>query len=180
MARLTKALGVISIAMVLGACGGGGNTPDPVFTPTPTPPPPPPRVVAEGSGSLEADFLGRVNPFTTTLPGRIDATVDWTFATNDVDAVLVSGNCSFEQFEAASCPILASALSVTAKPERLSVQSAPAGTYTLFIGNAGPDDESVSFQVVLTPSAGAAALTTPRLQALPPKWRHLAGVVAIH
>lgn len=172
-------LGGAALTVALAACTGGVTEPPPPPPPTPVPVPPP-RVVAEGSGSLDAEFIARVRPFITTLPGRIDATVDWTFASNDVDAVLVSGDCSFERFTADQCPTLASALSVSSKPERLSVASAPPGTYTLFIGNVGPGDESISFQVVLTPSAGAAAAAAPAAgAAVPHKLRRLGGRVEI-
>jgi hypothetical protein len=59
---------------------------------------------------------------------------------------------SFEQFAAQQCTVLGVTVSETAKPEKVNVSSAAAGTYTLFIENVGPGDESLSFQVVLTPS----------------------------
>jgi hypothetical protein len=44
-----------------------------------------------------------------------------------------------------------------AKPRKISVTGAAAGTYTLIVGNAGPNDEAISYQVVLAPSASAAS-----------------------
>lgn len=172
--RRLSIVAVVALAALMAACGSDTVTPPPVPSPTPVPLPPP-RVVAEGSGSLEAGFVGQLAPFMTTLPGRIDATVDWTFATNDVDALLVAGNCSFEQVEAGECPILAAAVSASAKPERLTVPNVAPGIYTFFIGNAGPEDESVSFQIVLTPSAAAASTAPARGQAFPEKLRRLRG-----
>jgi hypothetical protein len=96
---------------------------------------------------------------TTTVAGSLTATVEWTFAGNDIDVYLISGNCSFEQFFAQQCPELAFSESTTAKPERITVAQAPAGAYTLFVWNIGPGDESWSFQVVLTPSASSAAFS---------------------
>jgi hypothetical protein len=114
-------------------------------------------VATQGNGfPLEAGFVGRV-PFTTTRAGALDATVDWTFATNDLDVALTRGDCSFEQFEAQQCTIAAFSISATAKPEKIRVDGAAAGAYTLFVENTGPGDESVSFQVVLTPSATGTA-----------------------
>jgi hypothetical protein len=55
------------------------------------------------------------------------------------------------------CTVLVFSVSTTAKPERIRTGNAAAGTYTLFIENTGPGDESLSFQVVLTPSAAGAA-----------------------
>ena len=138
----------------LSACGGNpagpsGGGP----TPTPPPTPPPPVVVIQQQGfALQVEFLGR-RPFTTTRAGALEAIADWTFATNDVDVAITRGDCSFDQFEAAQCEILAMTISTTTKPERANVQSAAVGTYTLFVANFGPTAESISYQVVLTPSA---------------------------
>lgn len=145
----------VALATTVAACGGGGGGGGGGVTTSSTPPPtpPPPVVVAQVQGfSLEADFVGRL-PFTTSRTGSIEATVDWTFATNDVDAALVRGDCTFEQFEASQCQILSFAISVTTKPEKVRTDGAAAGSYTLFVENTGPGDESVSLQVVLTPSA---------------------------
>jgi hypothetical protein len=140
----------------LGACGGGSSSPTAAPTPTPTPTPPSPRVVSSGGGlSLQAGYVGRA-PFTTTLAGSLSATVDWTFTTNDIDVALVGGNCSFDQLQASQCPILAISASTTAKPETIRADGVAAGDYTLFIENTGPGDETLSYQVVLTPSATGA------------------------
>jgi len=157
--RMRVLAGVLGCALALSltACGGSsdGPTPTPMVTPPPTPPPP--QVVAEGTGlSLEAELIGRV-PITTTRTGSLEATVDWTFAANDIDAALVRTNCSVDQFFAGACQVLTISASTTAKPERIRVDSAAAGDYTLFIENTGPGDETLSFQVVLTPSATGAA-----------------------
>jgi hypothetical protein len=159
--RVPGAAAVAALLLVLNACGGGGSgSPSPVPTPTP---PPPPQVVASGTGLfIEAEFVGRV-PITTTRAGSLEATVDWTFATNDVDVALVRGDCSFDQLIALQCPILAVSASITAKPERIRTDGAAAGAYTLFIENTGPDHESISFQVVHTPSAtGVVASRVPQ------------------
>jgi uncharacterized protein YfaP (DUF2135 family) len=116
-------------------------------------------VVVQGGDTLEAEVAGRL-PFTTTRAGSLQATVDWTYATNDLDVAIVQGDCSFEQAAAGQCTVLAISVSTTAKPERITVNSAAAGTYTLFIENTGPGDESISFQVVLTPSATGAVSPT--------------------
>jgi hypothetical protein len=96
--------------------------------------------------------------------------VDWTFAANDVDVLLARGDCSFDQLEALQCPIVVFSVSTTAKPEKIRTENAAAGAYTLFVENTGPGDESVSFQVVLTPSATGAAppsASSRGLQAMP-------------
>jgi hypothetical protein len=84
------ALVAVSPVVSLGGCGGSSSTPTPVPTPTPTPPPVA-RVVMEGSEhGLEALTLLWV-PFMTSATGALDATVDWTSASNDVDVYLAKG-----------------------------------------------------------------------------------------
>lgn len=154
-ARL-RALGTPTVLLALLAGCGGSSMVAPTPPPTPVPPPPAPRVISEGSGSLAVRFLGRV-PLTVTQPGRLEVTVDWTFAQDDVDVYLVREACTFDQFVGQACQLLTFSESTTSKPEKLSVSSATAGSYTLFIGNLGPNDESLSWQVVLTPSTAATA-----------------------
>ena len=77
--------------------------------------------------------------------------MDWTFASNNVEVYLMNGACnSVADFNARVCSINTFSESATLKPERLRVLGANAGAYTLGIGNRGPADESVSYQVVLT------------------------------
>ncbi len=157
--RMLLPAGVLggALALSLAACGGGGGGGGPT-TPaaTPVPTPTPPVLVTSGNGfSLEAEFTGRV-PFTTTRTGNLEATVDWTFAANDVDVLLTRGDCSFDQLIANQCTILVFSVSTTAKPEKIRSDSAATGAYTLFVENTGPGDESVSFQVVLTPTTASA------------------------
>jgi hypothetical protein len=171
--RMRVLAGVLGCALALSLTACGGSSDGPTNTPvvvTPPPTPPPPRVVAQGNGfPLEAEFAGRV-PFTTSLAGSLRATVDWTLAANDIDVMLVRGDCSFDQAETGQCPILVFSLSTTAKPETIQVDGMAAGAYTLFVENTGPGDESVSFQVVLTPSATSAtppAASSRGRQAMP-------------
>jgi hypothetical protein len=154
--RLWCYLACAAVAASLAACGG--STPSqPNPTPTPVPTPPPPQVVAQGSGPLTAESIGQIPPFTTARAGALEATVDWTYATNDIDVYLVRGDCSGDQFLALQCTIAAFSESTTAKPEKIRADNAAAGTYSLFIANIGKSDERLSFQVVLTPSATGAA-----------------------
>jgi hypothetical protein len=149
------ALAVVCAVLLFPACGKDSptNVPPPTLPPAP---PPAPRVVAEGAGSIPVDEVGFVQ-FTTDATGRLEVTVDWTFAANDIDIFLVRGSCTEDQIIAGSCPFLAFSTSVTAKPERLSVPGATAGQYTLYAANFGPGDESASFQAVLTPAAADVA-----------------------
>lgn len=153
---LAAYLSAAALAASLAACGGSSKSPA-APPPTPPPTPPPPRVVSQVTGaSLPAGFVGWA-VFTTTLAGALDATVDWTFATNDIDVYLTQGSCDFDTFNTAQCPVLGFSESTTAKPEMAHVASAAAGTYTVFVANVGPTDETLSYQVVLTPSATGTA-----------------------
>src|SRR5262245_44695589 len=151
-------------AAFLSACGGGGNPPQ---TPTTLPPSPPPapRVLAQGGGPIPAMEGGGV-AFNVDVVGRLAITVDWTFATNDIDLILFRGTCPEDQLQAAVCNVLSIADSETAKPEHLTLPNAAVGLYTLVAINLGPEDESAAFQVVLTPGAAgpveSSSQATPR------------------
>jgi hypothetical protein len=163
--RAASGGGAVLLAVALSACGDvpAGPTPAPAPTPTPSPTPIPPQVVAERTGFfLEAGWIGWL-PFPTSRAGSLEATVDWTYASNNLDVYLVKGECNYDQLYAGQCETLASSDSPTAKPEKVRLESAPAGTYTIFVDNLGPGDESLSFQVILTagPAASAARRSVP-------------------
>jgi hypothetical protein len=119
-------------------------------------------VVSEGSRSgLEPRMLLPV-VFNTAQAGSLSATVDWTNATDNVEAYLASGSnpCTIAQFNSGTCPFIAVAASATAKPEHLTAGGQAGGTYTLYIGNRGPKSESVAWQVTLSTGGGARAAAT--------------------
>jgi hypothetical protein len=127
--------------------------------PTPTPPPPPvTRVIAQGSGSLGAHTVAPV-VFTTTAAGSVEATVDWTFASNDVDIFLTRGSapCTLQTFNDRTCGFIATAETRSVKPEKLSAPSLAAGPYTLYVANYGNSDESVAWQITLTSASASSA-----------------------
>lgn len=174
MARTAQRLTIAFIAAMVAGCGGG-SSPSAPSTPRPTPAPTPTTLVVRQSSftGLDPDYL-LVVPFTTTTRGDLEAVVDWTFATNDLDLILVAGTdpCSTgDEIDFRTCSILAAQIDPTAKPERLRVPSLAAGTYTLYIGNHGPGEESLSFQILLTytpgqagtPAAGLSGGATPDL-----------------
>jgi hypothetical protein len=145
------ALGV-SMLVVTTACGGDGPTKD-SGVPSRT-------VLAQGGGQL-GDPLTALNqgrlcdilafvPVTTPATGTLDAAVDWTYGSNDIDLHLERGECTCDQALADACQDVASAESTTAKPEKLTVPNSPAGRYTLVIVNTGPERESMSYEVGLT------------------------------
>lgn len=173
--RMVSLVSAGALGLGLIACGGDGPT-----SPTPAsvavaPPAPVQSVVAQGSiGGLDAGFLTVLPSFSTSSAGTLDVTVDWTFASNDVDIYLARGACSFEQFVTDRCNIASFSESVTAKPEKLNVANAPAGSYTLLIGNHGPTVESLSFQVMLTAVPGAQNHAVAASRAQPSRHRSLA------
>lgn len=178
MRRGSDCVAVLLLVSSLAACGGGSSSPSTPSTPAPTPVPAPvTSVIRQGSfAGLEPDFAVRLAPFATPRSGRLEIIVDWTFATNDLDIYLFRNECTFDQLEANQCDPLAAAESVTAKPERLVVENAAAGTYTAFVANYGPDEESLSYQILLT-SVGTASNPRPLARiSLKPK-RPLLGAI---
>lgn len=148
----------IGLAAALAACGsGGGSAPT-----TPTVPPPAPAVrtvIDQGSYSgLPARTL-LVVPFITAASGTIDATVDWTFPSNTIYVYVSRGTCALEQINADQCPFVAVSEAATPKPRVIRVPGASPGAYTLYIGNVGPSEESVSFQIGLTTGGSVASFS---------------------
>lgn len=144
-----------SFVALLSGCGSDGPT-KPKVDSSPTPPPPVTDVIREGSGSLGVLMLGSLS-FNSPRAGKIDVIVDWTYTTNDVDVYLAKGSCTFDQFIGRQCNVVAFSESTIAKPERITAANAGAGDYTLLIGNVGPTEESLSFQVLLTSTPGASS-----------------------
>ena len=152
-ARPPSLLLLVSFVAFLSGCGSDHHV---IPTPPPASPSPVTEVVREGSGSLGVLVLDSLS-FNTTKPGTIDVIVDWTYATNDVDVYLAKGSCSFDQFISRQCDMVAFSESTLAKPEKITAPNAAAGIYTLLIGNIGPTEESVSFQVLLTTVGGTSS-----------------------
>lgn len=147
----------------LGACGKRGGSSPTAPAPVPAPPNPVTTTVREGSFTgLDPDFL-LVVPFNLTVAGDLEAVADWTFASNDLDLFLTRGTNPCDngnnQIDFDLCTILVAETGATTKPERLRAPGLTTGAYTLYIGNAGPDRESLSYLIMLTytPRAGAPA-----------------------
>ncbi len=161
--RGTKGFRVLSTSALcasLTACGGSGSPTAPTSVAAPAAPPAPvTTVVTQGSfPGLAATGGFLAGPFTTSAVGRLDVTVDWTFAKNDVDLYVLRGSgCTPVQFNARQCDFVALSESLTAKPEKLSLAGLATGTYSLLIINWGPDPESLSYQALLTTGGTAAS-----------------------
>jgi|PlaIllAssembly_1097288.scaffolds.fasta_scaffold273696_2 hypothetical protein len=144
---------VVSFALAA-ACGGGSGSPTTPVTTTPTTTLPPPSVVLQDSYAIQAGWLYWWY-FTTSRTGTIDVSIDYTYPTNPIVIWIARGNCTGEVLVADQCDIAATSFAGS-KPRKVSVTAAAAGNYTLLVGNAGEQDDSISFQVVLTPTASTA------------------------
>ena len=151
-----RLLSAVLLAALLPGCDGGSG-PDPVPSTAPPPPPAPvTTVLDEGGFSGVPPGNGIGGSFDTTRAGDLEVIVDWTFASNNMDLLLFRGECSPEQFLAEECDVADVADSPTAKPERVGLANAAAGTYTLVVFNFGETEETFSYQVLLT-TVGSAA-----------------------
>ena len=158
---------VVAGGLVGAACGGSGSGPTATPTPTPVPTPLPPVIVAQRTAwALPANYIGW-QPFPTSRGGLLEATVDWTSEANDLNAYLVKGECNYDQLDAGQCDVLVVA-ETRSKPETFRYESPQASTYTLFITNEGPADESLSFQVVLRATLAGSARDAVPAPAAPP------------
>jgi hypothetical protein len=145
MRKLHWIAGVV-MALFLPSCGSSSSTPT---TPTPTPTPCTQSTLLQANGAVPSLNLARV-AFSVNTTGRLDVTVDWTFAASPIGVYVVSaGACSIDQFNAETCNFLARS-ETAAKPRRFSVANTAAGNYELLLANAGDQDESMSVQVVLS------------------------------
>jgi len=158
--HLTLVSGLV-LALVLPACGGSSSSPTNV-TPPPvvTTPPCTQTSVFQGSGSFPAGVLDAEH-ITTATTGRLDVTLDWTFASSDVGLYLVpAGSCTLDTFNNRSCNFLIRSDS-GAKPRKVSAANLAPGNYDVLIANFGSQQESMAVQVVLS-SAGCPAITNAR------------------
>jgi hypothetical protein len=172
--RRWTALGVATAfvysAMLFG-CGGGDSGPSPV--PSPTPRPPVRNVIVQQTFQnlppidppVDASDPGFFQGFVTGQTGDLDITVDWTFATNDLDFVLVTGTLEQAlspacQEDSPACPLELVATAATfAKPEVMMVPNAAAGPYVIVVVNFGTTNESGVITVGLTTAAATTSTT---------------------
>ena len=151
-----RAAAFVMIAALVGC--GGDDGPDCSANPTAAGCPPPPttqppctqqNIFQSGTPTppLSAAYAPTV---TTTSTGRLDVTVDWTFATSPVGFWVVRPPCSIDQLNARTCDfVVRSDPATTPKPRRASSASGLAvGTYQLIVGNLGNQNESVSAQII--------------------------------
>ena len=141
-----------ALALLLPACGTNdtGTTPTPGVR----------RQIAGGTfnvvGTVEANALGfnadiAAGRFVVSEAGTLEITADWTSASNNVDIFFYLGSCSSEQARNNACQIANRTVSLTNKPERLTIIGVPAGNYSLGFANFGPTPETGTFEAFLTP-----------------------------
>jgi hypothetical protein len=143
------------ILMALPACGGSSS---PVAATTPPPPPPVTRSTVIDDDAFAVPTKTIVpDVWVTTSTGTVEVTLDWTFATNDVDIFVARGSepCTLETFVNRTCGFVATEESTVMKPEKLTLPNLAAGTYTLYVVNFGSTDDSVACHIVLTTTSAA-------------------------
>ena len=144
--RLSRVALLLLIATT--GCGGDGPT-SPVVPPQPTPVPPTRALVAQGGFDLPADYYKGLW-FTTTRPGTLDITVDWTYTDSVVWVYVGQGTCLDAQIQAGQCPYIFQSVLALPKPRVVTLPNLGAGPYTLLIYNGSTRPESVAFTVGLT------------------------------
>ena len=134
-----------ALIAALGGCGGGSSPS------APSSPPPPQRTliaqatqggIAPSSGGV-AYFLV-VNVSAVTTNAVLEATVDWTSASNQIALVWAQGDCTTDP----NCSPIAQNTS-PAKPKTVTTPLLAAGNYTLAIVNLGTTEESVTYQIFI-------------------------------
>jgi hypothetical protein len=114
--------------------------------------------VYKDSGKIPTNTLA-YDDFSVPDTGRLDVTLDWTFASSDIGFYLVPANtCTIEEFNKRTCNFLVRSEPSTAKPRKISTPNFVAGNYRWLIGNFAEKDESVSFDIVLSKGSGCPAL----------------------
>ena len=135
---LALVLGV-GMGVALPGCGGDGS----LLTPT--------NVVVF---QHEAQFTGLerfhvfADDFTVTESGQLKITVDWTFASDDLDLSLSNPACDATALLAGICKVFAKEES-NLKPARIAMSTTATG-YRLFVFNRGPQAESGTITVTVT------------------------------
>ena len=146
-----KRLGLVFLTAGLPACGGGGSVTQPCpggTTGTPpncvaTPPPCTQTTVDQDSGALGPRTIV-YNDFSVPDSGRLDITLDWTFATSRFGFYLVPANtCTLQEFNARSCNFVVRSEASTVKPRKISQENFTAGNYRWMVANFAEVDESV-------------------------------------
>jgi hypothetical protein len=150
----------LALVVILPACGGGGGGGG-NNAPSTLPPAPTTTRTQIQQGGFTIASVGDANragfsidiavaPLTIPASGVLEVVADWTFASNDVDIIVYNQPCTAAQAVRDQCGIAGRTVSTTTKPERLTINGAPAGNFAIGFANYGNTSESGNYQVFLT------------------------------
>jgi len=146
--RRFQLFGLSVLALVLPSCGGGGKDGGPVTGPGGQPTR---TTITDQSWALDALDAAAVDiEITGSGSGTVDATVEWTFASDDVDIYVTAVTCTPEMFASERCAYKTKADGGTTKPERVSFGVSAGDKHRFWIVNFGPQRESGTFSATLT------------------------------
>lgn len=157
MTRVSGLRLACAFALMIGlpACGGGGDVTGPGPTATPTPAPTTTVIFQEAFPPLGAGD-GVSTDFNIPNAGTVRATMDWTFATNNMALFIFAGTtCTdlqgfFNNGAAAGCTVLGQHTTRGLKPGVFTFNVTAAQTVRVLVVNLGPTGESGVVQVTLT------------------------------
>jgi hypothetical protein len=150
--RASALAGAVLMAAALAGCGGSSNnnTPDPIPTPGPQPfvqdfTPLPFTGLAPGQ-AIATDIT-----ITGSGTGTLTSTLNWTFASNDLDIFVTSTSCNVSTANALqnNCTVIARTPGITTKPEVQAVQ-VTAGVYRIWVAHFGSSNESGTLSIRLS------------------------------
>jgi hypothetical protein len=98
--------------------------------------------------------------FSVPDSGRLDVTLDWTFAASHVGFYLVPANtCTLEEFNKRSCNFMIRSEPSSTKPRKVSQANFAAGNYRWLTGTFDEKQESGSLLIVLSKGTSCPALS---------------------
>ncbi|HXK12665.1 MAG TPA: hypothetical protein VMT70_23725 [Vicinamibacteria bacterium] len=154
------------LALALAACGGSSSVtpPTPTPTPVPTPTPTPPTLILQGQEPLSAPTaVGGTRivkwDLTTPAPGTLNVTISYLNDDSQIHVWVTDRLCSPNQFDRDECNYLTKSLDGP-RPRLLTASNVPAGTYSLFVANDGPNDEQIGYLVTLTTGSSSSGRLT--------------------
>lgn len=145
--KLLMFLTAFASALLNPGCGGGsGGGGEAVVGPTG----PSRSTITEQGWALDVfDAVTYDISITGTGGATVEATAEWTFASDDVDIYVTATTCTPTMFAGELCAYKTKADSATSKPERVSFPVSPGDNYRFWVVNFGPQRESGTFQAVL-------------------------------
>ena len=158
--RFASCLVGFALALGLSGCGSDSSMSNTVV-PSAPPTPRPPMLVDQFSGPMTLEEV-KFRPFNVPATGVLEVTLDWTLRSNEILVLVTQGQCTEDDLLKDKCTFLAGgdSLDSTAKPMKLRGAVNTPGLFTVLIGNAGPENDSISYQAVLLPSTASSTSPT--------------------